>query len=205
MKQFLKPLSREEESAYLKRFKDGDQEAKDVLITRNLRLVAHVVKKYVSQEREMEDLISIGVIGLIKAVLSFDESKGKLSTYAAKCIDNELLMMLRSEKKYSKDVSLYEPIGMDYDGNEVCHYDVIISKEPDVDVQCEEADDIMRVLETVRQELSEQERWIISKRYGLFGEEERTQREVAEELGISRSYVSRIEKKALERLRKIME
>lgn len=202
MKTFLEPLSREEESEYLKRFKDGDQEAKDVLITRNLRLVAHVVKKYASQERDMEDLISIGIIGLIKAVMSFDESKGKLSTYAAKCIDNELLMMLRSEKKYSKDVSLYEPIGTDYDGNEVCHYDVIVSKEPEIDVQCEKADDIVRVLHMVQEELSEQERRIICKRYGLFGEEEQTQREVAKELGISRSYVSRIEKKALERLKK---
>ena len=183
MKTFMEPLDRDEESYYLRRFKDGDQGAKDVLVERNLRLVAHIVKKYATPERDMEDLISIGTIGLIKAVISFDESKGKLSTYAAKCIDNELLMMLRAEKKKSREVSLYEPIGTDRDGNEISLYDVIA-----------------RVMELVNQELTEREREIICKRYGLLGEKEITQREVASQMGISRSYVSRIEKKALSKL-----
>lgn len=201
MKSFLEPLSHEEESVYLKRLKDGDQEAKDVLILRNLRLVAHVVKKYASQDRDMEDLISIGVIGLIKAVMSFDETKGKLSTYAARCIENELLMMLRKEKKYSKEVSLFEPVGIDHDGNEICHYDLIVSKEPEVSYYCEQEADVIQILKLVCQTLDDREQEIICKRYGLFGEKEQTQREIAEELGISRSYVSRIEKKALENLR----
>ena len=200
MKTFMEPLDRDEESYYLRRFKDGDQGAKDVLVERNLRLVAHIVKKYATPERDREDLISIGTIGLIKAVISFDESKGKLSTYAAKCIDNELLMMLRAEKKKSREVSLYEPIGTDRDGNEISLYDVIVSDEKTIENQCELAGDIARVLELVNHELTEREREIICKRYGLFGEKEITQREVANQMGISRSYVSRIEKKALSKL-----
>ena len=188
MKTFMEPLDRDEESYYLRRFKDGDQGAKDVLVERNLRLVAHIVKKYATPERDMEDLISIGTIGLIKAVISFDESKGKLSTYAAKCIDNELLMMLRAEKRKSREVSLY--------GNEISLYDVIVSDEKTIENQCELAGDIARVMELVNQELTEREREIICKRYGLLGEKEITQREVASQMGISRSYVSRIEKKA---------
>lgn len=196
----MEPLDRDEESYYLRRFKDGDLGAKDVLVERNLRLVAHIVKKYTTPERDMDDLISIGTIGLIKAIISFDESKGKLSTYAAKCIDNELLMMIRAEKKKSKEISLYEPIGTDHDGNEISLYDVVVSDEKSIENQCELAGDIARVIELVRSELTDREREIVCKRYGLFGEKEITQREVADQLGISRSYVSRIEKKALTKL-----
>ena len=196
----MEPLDRDEESYYLRRFKDGDLGAKDVLVERNLRLVAHIVKKYTTPERDMDDLISIGTIGLIKAIISFDESKGKLSTYAAKCIDNELLMMIRAEKKKSKEISLYEPIGTDHDGNEISLYDVVVSDEKSIEKQCELAGDIARVIELVRSELTDREREIVCKRYGLFGEKEITQREVADQLGISRSYVSRIEKKALTKL-----
>lgn len=200
LRTFMEPLDRDEESYYLRRFKDGDLGAKDVLVERNLRLVAHIVKKYTTPERDMDDLISIGTIGLIKAIISFDESKGKLSTYAAKCIDNELLMMIRAEKKKSKEISLYEPIGTDHDGNEISLYDVVVSDEKSIENQCELAGDIARVIELVRSELTDREREIVCKRYGLFGEKEITQREVADQLGISRSYVSRIEKKALTKL-----
>lgn len=207
MKTFMEPLSKEEEAYYLKCFKDGDQQAKEVLIERNLRLVAHIVRKYVNNEtdRSMEDLISIGTIGLIKAITSFDMDKGKLSTYAAKCIDNELLMMLRYDKKKSREVSLYEPIGTDHEGNEISLFDVIESKEDSIETQCEMKEDIRKLREVIRNELTEREYAIISRRYGLNGEKELTQREVAQMWGISRSYVSRIEKKALQKLRKAIE
>jgi RNA polymerase sporulation-specific sigma factor len=199
----MEPLSREEEAYYLKCFKDGDQQAKDVLIERNLRLVAHIVRKYVNNDmdRSMEDLISIGTIGLIKAITSFDMDKGKLSTYAAKCIDNELLMMLRYDKKKSKEVSLYEAIGTDREGNEISLFDVVESGEDTIENQCEAKEDIIRLREIIKTELTQREYTIICKRYGINGETEMTQREIAEKLGISRSYVSRIEKKALEKLK----
>lgn len=205
MKTFMEPLGKEEEAYYLKCFKDGDQRAKDVLVERNLRLVAHIVKKYGNNDRDIEDLISIGTIGLIKAIQNFDESKGKLSTYAAKCIDNELLMMLRSEKKKSREISLYEPIGTDHEGNEISLYDVIISSEKSIENQCELSEDIQRLREFILSDLTKREYEIICKRYGMFGEKEMTQREVAVLMGISRSYVSRIEKKALQKLKKVME
>ena len=203
----MEPLSCEEEEYYLKCFKDGDQRAKDILVEHNLRLVAYVVKKYINTEtgRNLEELISIGTIGLIKAVTSFDGDKGKLSTYAARCIDNELLMMLRSDKKKLKEVSLYEPIGSDGDGNEINLYDVIESDEKLIDEQCELNDDIRRLREVVNEVLNEKEVEIMVKRYGLDGGRELTQREVAIQMNISRSYVSRIEKKALLKLRKAME
>lgn len=207
MKTFMDPLSKEEEEYYLKCFKDGDQRAKEILIERNLRLVAYVVKKYVNTEmdRNLEDLISIGTIGLIKAIISFDEQKGKLSTYAAKCIDNELLMMLRCDKKKSKEVSLYEPIGSDHEGNEISRFDVIESEENPIEVQYEIKEDVEKLKRLMVSELTAREFEIIKKRYGLYGEKETTQREVADELGISRSYVSRIEKKALLKLRRALE
>ena len=207
MKTFMEPLSCEEEEYYLKCFKDGDQRAKDILVERNLRLVAYVVKKYINTDtnRNLEELISIGTIGLIKAVSSFDGEKGKLSTYAARCIDNELLMMLRSDKKKLKEISLYEPIGSDGDGNEISLYDVIESEEKLIDEQCELEDDIRRLRKAVFEVLNEKEKIIMIKRYGLNGEEEYTQREVAKQMNISRSYVSRIEKKALYKLRKALE
>jgi RNA polymerase sporulation-specific sigma factor len=152
-------------------------------------------------DRSMEDLISIGTIGLIKAITSFDMDKGKLSTYAAKCIDNELLMMLRYDKKKSKEVSLYEAIGTDREGNEISLFDVVESGEDTIENQCEAKEDIIRLREIIKTELTQREYTIICKRYGINGETEMTQREIAEKLGISRSYVSRIEKKALEKLK----
>lgn len=207
MKTFMEPLSCEEEEYYLKCFKDGDQRAKDILVEHNLRLVAYVVKKYINTDmnRNLEELISIGTIGLIKAVTSFDGEKGKLSTYAARCIDNELLMMLRNDKKKLKETSLYEPIGSDGDGNEISLYDVIESDEKLIDEQCELADDIQRLKKVMHEVLNEKEKMIMIKRYGLGGERELTQREVAKQMNISRSYVSRIEKKALLKLRKALE
>ena len=207
LKTFMEPLSKEEEEYYLKRFKDGDKKAKEVLIERNLRLVAHVVKKYVStdMDRGLEDMISVGTIGLIKAITSFNMEKGKLSTYAAKCIDNELLMMLRYDKKKSKEVSLYEPIGTDHEGNEISLFDIIESDEKSIESQCELQEDLIRLSDVINKELTPREYEIIKMRYGLMGEEEVTQREVARIMGISRSYVSRIEKRALEKLRRAIE
>lgn len=206
MRTFLEPLSAKEEEYYIKCFKDGDQRAKDILIERNLRLVAYVAKKYINAEsdRTLEDMISVGTIGLIKAITSFDEKKGKLSTYAARCIDNELLMMLRGERKKSKEISLYEPIGTDYEGNVISLFDVIESDENPIDVQLEIDEDIQKLRRILKDELTEREYDIIKSRYGLDGEKEITQREVAKKLNISRSYVSRIEKKALLKLKKAM-
>lgn len=203
MKTFLEPLSKAEEEYYLKCFKNGDKRAKEVLIERNLRLVAHIARKYVNVEvdRSLEDLISVGTIGLIKALESFDDDKGKLSTYAAKCIDNEMLMMLRSERKKSREVSIYEPIGTDHEGNEISFYDIIESKDRLVEDEYQVKSDIERVIDSMNRVLTKREYDVIVRRYGLNGYKEVTQREVAKEFGISRSYVSRIEKKALEKLR----
>ena len=207
MKIFSEPLSAKEEEYYLKRFKDGDQRAKEILIERNLRLVAYVARKYVKTEgdRSLEDMISVGTIGLIKAIVSFDENKGKLSTYAARCIDNELLMMLRGDRKKSREVSLYEPIGSDYEGNVISLFDVMESNDSPIDLQFEINEDVEKLKKIIKRELSAREYEIIKFRYGLENEKEITQREVSEKLGISRSYVSRIEKKALLKLKKAME
>ena len=201
MKAFPKPLSTKEEQEYLKQCRDGDKRAREILIEHNLRLVAHIVKKYHSGERDIEDLISIGTIGLIKAIDSFDMNKGiRLATYASRCIDNELLMMLRSNKKQSKEVYLYEPIGADREGNEINLLDIIESTDKDIvdDIQLRE--NIEKLYECVESVLNDREKEIIRLRYGLFGRKEVTQREIAEQLGISRSYVSRIEKKAIGKL-----
>ena len=202
MKTFLSPLTMEQESECLKKMKNGDLEARNELIERNMRLVAHVAKKYQSQEDEMEDLISIGTIGLIKAVETYKEDYGsRLATYAARCIDNELLMHFRAKKKTSKEVSLYEPIGTDKEGNQIQLLDVVVSEDEDV-VELLEQDRKGRLLnEIIPQTLSGRELFIIINRYGLYGKKTMTQREIARKLGNSRSYVSRIEKSAIEKLR----
>lgn len=202
MKSFPQPLTSDEEREYLQKYTEGDLEAKHILIEHNLRLVAHVVKKYQHLSEDSEDLISIGTIGLIKAVMTFNPDKGvRLATYAARCIENELLMLLRSRKKASGEVSLYEPIGTDKEGNEIRLYDIMESPEEDFDIQIALQDDILKLYQKVESDLSSRERLVLRMRYGLYNEEIRTQREIAKELGISRSYVSRIEKSAIEKLR----
>ena len=206
MKTFSKPLSASEEAYYLQLLKEGSGEeaekAREILIERTLRLVAHIAKKYQNVDEDMEDLISIGTIGLIKAISSFDAGKGKLSTYASRCIDNELLMLLRSKKKNAREVSLFEPIGTDKEGNEINFLDIIEQEQVDVVEQmelCENTGKMMRLLSRV---LNDREREIIFLRYGLLTGKDVTQREIGEALQISRSYVSRIEKRALSKLRK---
>ena len=202
MKTFLKPLSFAEEQFYLLQLQRGDPEAKNILIEHNLRLVAHVAKKYQGNGEELEDLISIGTIGLIKAISTFNsERSAKLSTYAARCIDNELLMMFRARRKRSREVSLYEPIGTDREGNEISLLDIIESPPVDVVDDCFKRDSISYLLRYIRTVLSPKEYQVICCRYGLNGQEPLTQREIAENLSISRSYVSRIEKNALRKLR----
>lgn len=207
MKIFSEPLTKEEEYYYLKRFKDGDQRAKEILIERNLRLVAYIAKRYVKSEsdRSLEDMISIGTIGLIKGIISFDENKGKLSTYVARCIDNEILMMLRGERKKSRELSIYESIGSDYEGNVISLFDVMESNDESIDIQFEKKQDIEKLKKIIKKELTKREYEIIKYRYGLENEKEITQREVSEKMGISRSYVSRIEKRALLKLKRAME
>ena len=202
MKTFLKPLTPEEERHYLQEYKQGSLEAKNILIERNLRLVAHIVKKYQEASEELDDLISIGTIGLIKAVQTFDSAKAsKLSTYAARCIDNELLMLLRSRKKSNREVSLYEPIGTDKEGNEISLLDVIETEPVDVVKNYALKQDTTLLYRLLPEILSQREQEILKLRYGLYGEKELTQREIAKRLNISRSYVSRIEKNALLKLR----
>ena len=198
---FPKPLSVEEETYYMKKSQEGDQAAKEILILRNMRLVAHVVKKYQCSEIEPEELISIGTIGLIKAISTVDTEKGRLSTYAARCIENELLMYFRSRKKISKEVSYYEPIGTDKEGNEISLLDVIESQEPDAFELVTAKEDTKKLYELFHKILTKREKEVLRLRYGLYGNKEHTQREVADYLGISRSYISRIEKTAIEKLR----
>lgn len=201
MQTFPKPLSVEEETYYMKKSQEGDQAAKEILILRNMRLVAHVVKKYQCSEIEPEELISIGTIGLIKAISTVDAEKGRLSTYAARCIENELLMYFRSRKKISKEVSYYEPIGTDKEGNEISLLDVIESQEPDAFELVTAKEDTKKLYELFHKILTKREKEVLRLRYGLYGNKEHTQREVADYLGISRSYISRIEKTAIEKLR----
>ena len=202
MKTFLSPLSPSEEKYYIQKYTEGDLQAKHILIEHNLRLVAHVVKKYQNLDDDPEDLISIGTIGLIKAVVTFDAQKGnRLAAYASRCIENEILMYLRSRKKSSKEISLYEPIGTDRDGNEIQIYDIIESDDTDISDQVQLKDDILNLYKKVENKLSQREKLILKMRYGLYNGEKYTQREIARQLGISRSYVSRIEKSAIEKLR----
>ncbi len=202
MKSFPQPLTAAEERYYLQKYTEGDLEAKHILIERNLRLVAHIAKKYQSAADDTEDLLSIGTIGLIKAVVTFNPDKSvRLGTYAARCIENEVLMHLRSKKKTSREISLYEPIGTDREGNEIQLFDIIEAEEADAHHKVELKDDIRTLYSKVEAELSPRERLVLKMRYGLYNEEEYTQREIADLLGISRSYVSRIEKSAIEKLR----
>ncbi|MBQ9885940.1 MAG: RNA polymerase sporulation sigma factor SigK [Lachnospiraceae bacterium] len=206
MKTFLKPLKASEERMYLEELKNGSNDARQVLIERNLRLVAHIVKKYSQPELDAEDLISIGTIGLIKAVDSFNADKSsRISTYAAKCIDNEILMYLRAEKKRSRDVSLFESIGTDKEGNNITLVDVIECDEESAVDMVSLKSDIQNVYTAFDKALNEREKKVIALRYGLFGSQEFTQREIGSRLNISRSYVSRIEKSALEKLKNAME
>lgn len=206
MEPFQKPLTPDEEAVYLRQLTEGDAEqtkkAKDVIVQRNMRLVAHVAKKYQNVDEEMDDLISTGSLGLLKAVKTFDINKGRFATYACRCIDNELLMLLRSKKKTLREVSLFDPIGQDKEGNEIQLMDVIEQKNPDI-VESMELENNTRIMYgLLRDVLTDRERKIIIMRYGLCGFREYTQNEIGEILGISRSYVSRIEKKALQKMRK---
>ncbi|MBS4217071.1 RNA polymerase sporulation sigma factor SigK [Bacillus sp. FJAT-49711] len=194
---FPHPLTQEEEQLNLKKMADGDEHARNLLIEHNLRLVAHIVKKFENTGEDSEDLISIGTIGLIKAIESYSFGKGtKLATYAARCIENEILMHLRALKKTKKDVSLHDPIGHDKEGNEISLIDVLKSEAEDIFDTIQLNMELERVKEYI-DVLDEREKEVIIGRFGLNLEKERTQREIAKELGISRSYVSRIEKRAL--------
>lgn len=206
MKTFQKPLTQGEEAEYIRLLREGSREqakqAKDILIERNLRLVAHIAKKYQNADEDMEELISIGCIGLIKAVDTFDDRKGRLATYACRCIDNELLMLLRGKRKTSREISLFEPIGQDKEGNEIHLVDVIEQQQPDLLESMELAGNIKKLFLLMEERLTPREREVLIMRYGLNGRQEATQNEIGAVLGISRSYVSRIEKKALQKLRR---
>lgn len=206
MRAFPKPLSAKEEKECIAKCRAGDRNAREELIERNLRLVAYIAKKYNTGDKELEDLISIGTIGLIKGIDTFDATKNiRLATYAARCIDNELLMMLRSDKKTAKDVYLYDTIGTDKEGNEINLMDVIEYHDEDVVERVMTEERVSKLDKGIDSVLTKREREIICLRYGLYGIEEKTQREIAAKYQISRSYVSRIEKKALLKLRKYYE
>lgn len=204
MKTFEKPLTAGEEARILGELRGGLAEeakrAKEILIERNLRLVAHVVKKYQNVDEDMEDLISIGCIGLIKAIDTFDVNKGRLATYACRCIDNEILMMLRNKKKTSREVSLYEPIGQDKEGNEIHLLDILEQEQRDIVEELEFENTRKKLSKAMEECLTDRERQIVTLRYGLNGQHDMTQNEIGQMFGISRSYVSRIEKKALQKL-----
>lgn len=202
---FPKPLDEKEEEYYLNKLKDGDVLAKGVLVERNLRLVAHIVKKYAYPGKDMDDLISIGTVGLIKAIDSFDTRKGtRLATYAAKCIENEILMLIRNNKKSKGEVYLQDPIGVDKEGNEISLMDVLSSEEDSIIEIVENKIQVKKLYGKISSILQERERAVIEMRYGLIDGRPKTQREIAEILEISRSYVSRIEKRALKKLYKEM-
>jgi len=202
LRTFSKPLSAVEEKMYIEKFREGDMKARNILVEHNLRLVTHIIKKYSFTDKDMDDLISIGTIGLIKAINTFNpEKSNKLGTYAARCIENELLMMLRNDKKKSKEVSLYESIGTDREGNVISLVDVIECEDIDVVEKYDMNLKTEWLYQSLGDVLTKREREIIIMRYGLGGNNEITQREMAGKLGISRSYVSRIEKKALQKLR----
>ena len=194
---FPQPLPPNEEKKYLERLDQGDEEARRILIEHNLRLVAHVVKKFENNPEDREDLISIGTIGLIKAINTFNMSKGaRLATYAAKCVENEILMHIRASKKNKQETFLQDPIGVDRDGNEICLLDILGSNHNEVLDQVEMIL-LDEKLKRIIKKLNFRERKVLLMRYGLEGKKQYTQREVAQDLGISRSYVSRIEKKVL--------
>ncbi len=194
------PLTREKEDALIRRMADGDERARDELIVHNLRLVVYVAKKFETSGISLEDLISIGTIGLIKSVNTFSPQKNtKLATYASRCIENEILMYLRKIASQKMEVSLDEPLNVDWDGNELMLSDVLGSQSDEIDRDIESEDE-KRVLRNVIETLTPREKTIIDMRYGLSGGRELTQREVADNLGISQSYISRLEKKILKRL-----
>ena len=205
MKTFPNPLTPAKERECLERLKEGDQEARRLLIEHNMRLVAHVVKKYQFTDYDTEDLLSVGTIGLIKAVNTFKPDRGsRLATYAAKCVENEILMLLRSHKKYSREVSLYEPIGVDKDGESIHLVDVIQMENEDVLEQMILDQDVRELYQAYKTCLNDNEKQVVRMRYGLFGGKEYTQREIAQAMGLSRSYISRIEKRGLEKIGKEM-
>ncbi len=198
---FPQPLTPQEEEIYLSLCKKGDEEAKNILIERNLRLVAHIVKKFASTGEDMDDLISVGTIGLIKAINTFNENRGsRLATYAARCIENEILMNLRASKKTKYEVSLQEPIGVDKEGNEISLLDVLGTEADAVSDEVAQKFQQQKLYEKIRTVLKYREREVLELRYGLFSGSGKTQREIAKILGISRSYVSRIEKRAIKKL-----
>ena len=200
---FPEPLSTEEEKMYLQKLKDGDEEARNILIERNLRLVAHVCKKYASTKVEQDDLISIGTIGLIKGINSFKPNKNvKLSTYVSRCIDNEILMHLRATKKISAEVSLEDPIGKDKDDNTVTLQDVLENSEKNIEDEVDLKIKIKKLYEKMKIVLKKREKLIIELRFGLDGNKPKTQNQIAKMMGISRSYVSRIETKAIRKISK---
>jgi RNA polymerase sporulation-specific sigma factor len=200
---FPQPLSAEEEQKYIEAYKGGNDEAKNTLIERNLRLVAHIVKKYSTFSSDCDDLISIGTIGLIKAISTFDMSKGtRLATYAARCIENEILMQIRAAKKLQSEVSLHDPIGVDREGNEITLIDVIGNEAESVIDEVELKMQVKRLYNKMKAVLKKREKTVLELRYGLLNGTSKTQREIAGMLGISRSYVSRIEKKAIKKLSK---
>ena len=202
MQSFPQPLSAAQEASYLRQYQNGDMHARDILIERNLRLVAHIVKKYIHSGKETDELISIGIIGLVKAVNTYNFDKGsRLATYAARCIDNELLMLMRGDKKRSREVSLYDPIGTDKEGNEITLLSIIEHNNEDVVEQLARKQSLQKLSKIISEVLTPREYFVVIRRYGLFGHSESTQRELASQLNISRSYFSRIEKKALEKLR----
>ena len=201
MKTFPKPLSTKEEQTYLVKLKQGDKNARNILIEKNLRLVAHIAKKYSITDMDIDDIMSIGTIGLIKAIDTFEMDKNiRLATYESRCIENELLMMFRNGKKMAREVYINEAIHIDNAGNEISLIDIIESRDEDITEKLEVMENVKK-LYAYLEELTKREKFIIYNRYGLGGRREMTQREIAKILGISRSYVSRIEKKALYKLK----
>lgn len=206
MKVFEKPLSEQEEKEMLIRSRNGDIEARNILVEKNMRLVAHMIKKYACAEKDTQDLISVGTIGLIKAVNTFNpDKKIRLATYAAKCIDNEILMMLRNDKKKMQELSLYEPIGTDKEGNDITFIDVVGDETRDDVGEMLTAEQLKCIYDNMDNILTEREKTIIIGIFGLFGSKEMTQNELAAKLNISRSYVSRIERHALNKLYALLE
>ena len=202
MQSFPQPLSAAQETVYLRQYQNGDMNARDILIERNLRLVAHIVKKYMNSGKETDEMISVGIVGLVKAVNTYNFEKGsRLATYAARCIDNELLMLMRGDRKLSREVSLYDPIGTDKEGNEITLLSILEHEDEDIIDQLDKKQSLRKLSKILSKVLTPREYFVVIRRYGLYGHHETTQRELAEQLNISRSYVSRIEKKALEKLR----
>ena len=205
MQSFPQPLSAAQETVYLRQYQNGDMHARDILIERNLRLVAHIVKKYMNSGKETDEMISVGIVGLVKAVNTYNFEKGsRLATYAARCIDNELLMLMRGDRKLSREVSLYDPIGTDKEGNEITLLSILEHEDEDIIDQLDKKQSLRKLSKILSKVLTPREYFVVIRRYGLYGHHETTQRELAEQLNISRSYVSRIEKKALEELRAMM-